>query len=165
MAMDRPQFQRTRLAALALISPLLLFGGGCRSVKSEVPPGKPYQTTGSEPPSVGFGSDPHPAQTGGLANLYANRGPSHAVQDGRNLPDLDQIQNQDLSYGTPTPTTNIYTPTENGYGPPGTSGLSETNPSSTKAIADEMIKKDPPISKVLSRASNAPPTETESFPK
>jgi len=43
---------------------------GCRSMRNDVPPGKPYSTTGGTPP-VGFSSDPR-ANTGVGGGVYPN---------------------------------------------------------------------------------------------
>ena len=35
----------------------ILLAGGCRSLRNEVPQGKPYSTTGGTPPALGFNQD------------------------------------------------------------------------------------------------------------
>ena len=59
------------VGSLALVLGSGLTASGCRSMRSEVPPGKPYSTTGGQPPTVGFSSAPHP-NTGAGAGLYGN---------------------------------------------------------------------------------------------
>ena len=80
---------------LALFS---LIPAGCKSTKSEVPPGRPYQTTGV-PPSVGFSSDAHPSTAGGMAGLYGNKGPGSFAQDMQN----STVPSRDITYGMPAP--------------------------------------------------------------
>ncbi len=46
---------------------------GCRSMRSEVPPGKPYTTTPGTTPPVGFGADPRP-DAGMGAGIYGANG-------------------------------------------------------------------------------------------
>ncbi len=45
---------------LVVLMGIVLTASGCRSMRNDVPPGKPYSTTGGRPPPVGFNSDPHP---------------------------------------------------------------------------------------------------------
>ena len=75
--MERPV--RIRLAAqLALLAGgLLVCTQGCRSTKSEVPAGKPYQTSGT-PPTVGFSTEPHPNTATGMAWALREQGPRRA---------------------------------------------------------------------------------------
>ena len=54
--MDR---QTRRLAGFGLM--FVLAASGCRSTRSEVPPGRQYSGDGRQVPPVGFSSDPHPA--------------------------------------------------------------------------------------------------------
>ncbi len=123
----------------------MLSGAGCRATKSEVPAGKPYQTMGGAPPSVGFSSEPHPASNAGLSNLYANRGPSSAAQDG------SPASQRDTMYGTPTPgTERMGAPTDHRYGAPGTSGLS-TGEGGTSSLANSLMRSQPSASETLSK--------------
>jgi len=48
-------------------------GVGCRSMRSEVPPSKPFVTTPGSKPQVGFGSDPHP-DTAAAGGVYGPNG-------------------------------------------------------------------------------------------
>jgi hypothetical protein len=56
---------------LAAIVGIVVSVTGCRSMRNDVPPGKPYSTTGGSPPAVGFNSDPHPNTSIG-PGLYGN---------------------------------------------------------------------------------------------
>jgi hypothetical protein len=95
--MDR---QTRRLAGFGLM--FVLATSGCRSTRSEVPPGRKFSGDGREIPSVGFSSDPHPAGANGMGSVPGGPG----TMPGR--------------YGTPAPATPNYgMPTGNAYGPPG----------------------------------------------
>ena len=145
--MERPE--RIRLAGqLALLAGgLLLCTQGCRSTKSEVPAGKPYQTSGT-PPTVGFSKEPNPTTAAGLNGLYGNKGPGALVSDGRGTPS----SSGDVVYGTPSPSSaNMGAPTDNLYGRPGTSGSASPGP----GPADSLLKTMAPVSQVLSKD---PPT-------
>jgi hypothetical protein len=136
--------------SLALLS---LFSAGCKSTKSEVPPGKPYQTTGT-PPSVGFSSDAHPSTAGGMAGLYGNKGPGSFAQDVQN----SAAPSRDITYGMPAPgATKFGAPTDNRYGAPGTAGTTESSPSGSASLADSMLNSIPPASKMLQKDPEATP--------
>jgi hypothetical protein len=93
--MDRLIVQRT-LTGCGLGLALILSGTGCRSMRSEVPPGRTYSGPGAPPP-IEFSKSPNPAT-----------GPS-ALPGGGGAG----------QYGTPAPSTGLYgAPTSNGYGPP-----------------------------------------------
>jgi len=81
--MDR--LNRSLLAGRMAMAAAVAFccSQGCRNTHSEVPAGKPYQTTGGAPPTVGFSNEPHPSVATGPASLYSNIGPGSQVQDGR----------------------------------------------------------------------------------
>ena len=64
---------------------MVLTAAGCRSMKNDVPPGKPYSTTGGGPPPVGFNSDPHPNTSIGPTASYGGTGP--AADSGRRARD------------------------------------------------------------------------------
>jgi hypothetical protein len=92
---------------------IVMTAAGCRSMRNDVPPGKPYSTTGATPPpGVGFNSDPHPNTTMGL---YGNGLTPNPVTSDNGPVGAPQ-------YGTPTPNTGpLGTPTGNRYGAmPGT---------------------------------------------
>ncbi len=145
--MDR--LNRSLLAGSMAMAAAVAFGcfQGCRSTHSEVPPGKPYQTTGGSPPTVGFSNDPHPSLARGPASLY-NIGPGSQVQDGRG----DSSNAGGLMLGTPTqgPAT-LGTPTNNLYGPPGTANTGDSSSSGSSSIANAMLKAMPSPSQVLSK--------------
>jgi hypothetical protein len=61
--MDRPNYSLVATCGLALI----LAGTGCRSTRSDVPPGRQYTNDGRQVPGVSFSSDPHPAAGGGFS--------------------------------------------------------------------------------------------------
>ncbi|WP_422930174.1 hypothetical protein [Singulisphaera sp. PoT] len=86
---------------------LLSMGTGCRSTRSEVPPGRPYSGDGRQAPPIGFSSDPRP-----LPNNAAGLTPG-------------VIPNTSGKFGTPTPgdSGRYGIPTDGAYGPPGTSPL------------------------------------------
>jgi hypothetical protein len=83
----------------------LLAVTGCRSMRNEVPPGRPYSAEAQQPPAVGFSSDPHPQIGVGASALPGGpQGPTG-------------------QFGTPGMAGGpaYGAPTNNLYGPPGTS--------------------------------------------
>ena len=97
--MDR---QTRRWAGCGLM--IVMATSGCRSTRSEVPPGRKYSGDGRQVPSVGFSSDPRPSGANGMGSVPGGPG----TMPGR--------------YGTPSPATPNYgVPTGNDYGPPGQS--------------------------------------------
>jgi hypothetical protein len=147
---------RVRLAGrVALMAgSILLASVGCRSTRSEVPPGKPYQTTGGNPPTVGFSQEPRPSTASGMAGLFGNRGPGALVQDGRG----SSGGSGDVQYGTPTPgSANFGAPTDHQYGPPGTAGTAGTSPGGTAPITNSLLRAQPSVSQVLAKDPNALP--------
>ena len=148
--MERPNCGLNVARVTLLAAGFLLCTQGCRSTKSEVPPGKPYQTSGT-PPTVGFSTEPHPSTASGLAGLYGNKGPGDHVSDGRN-----PAPGSDLVYGTPPPASaNLGVPTNNLYGRPGTSGSDASTGTAPSAPADSLLRTMAPVSQVLSKD---PPT-------
>jgi hypothetical protein len=113
---------------------------GCRSMRSEVPAGKPYSTTGSTPPAVGFSSSPrgNPAYGGGQWGT-APTAPGSSAPDGQtalsgsnSATTLGTPGPNSSPYGAPVgakfggPSTNSgYSPTSSGYSP-STSGSGYT---------------------------------------
>jgi hypothetical protein len=99
---------------LAVIVGTILTVSGCRSMRNDVPPGKPYSTTGGNPPPVGFNSDPHPNTSVG-AGLYGNpMTPGSASADAGPAGAPTQ-------FGTPAPGVSPYgAPAQGRYGPLGT---------------------------------------------
>lgn len=139
--MDRPCFFAScRLMGAALLTTVVL-SSGCRSTRSEVPPAKPYARTGESPPTVGFSSQPHPANAGGMP-ASVNIGPG-------GMPD-DRLASGQPQYGTPTPgSKGVALPTGNRYGPPGTTGLDPTAGANSTAIADSLMDSGQSVSKTL----------------
>ena len=125
---------------------------GCRSTHSEVPAGKPYQTTGGAPPSVGFSNEPHPNLATGIASLYGNKAPGSQAQDGRG----DSSNPGSLMLGTPTqgPAT-LGAPTDNLYGPPGTAGMGGSVSSGSSSLGNALLKTIPPASQMVAKDADA----------
>ncbi len=90
---------------LAAALGMLFSSAGCRSMKNDVPPGKPYSTTGGAPPTVGFNSDP-PRNTGVGGGMYTNglapNSPGSGVSS--SLPGATSAS----PYGTPPPASSPY---------------------------------------------------------
>ena len=147
----RPTAVRNLSLSLVFLS---LMPAGCKSTKSEVPPGRPYQTTGAPPP-VGFSSDAHPSTAGGMAGLYGNKGPGSFAQDVQN----STAPSRDITYGMPAPgATKLGAPTDNRYGAPGTAGTTDSSPSGSASLADSMLRSVPPASKMLQKDPEATPS-------
>ena len=98
---------------LVTLMGIVLTASGCRTARNDVPPGKPYSTTGGGPPPVGFNSDPHPntsiapglyGGTGGPGTAPAEPGPAGPGSTAQ--------------FGIPTPNASPYgAPSSNRYGP------------------------------------------------
>jgi hypothetical protein len=92
---------------------MLLYSGGCRSMRPEVPPGKPYvpEAQGGSNPPIGFSNAPH-ASTG-------MPGTGLGAGTGNGIPGVNSGAGQ---LGTPMPSNGLYgAPTGNSFGPPGSS--------------------------------------------
>ena len=98
---------------LVALMGIVFTSSGCRSMRNDVPPGKPYSTTGGGHPPVGFNSDPHPS-TSIAPGLYGGTGtPGTAPADGGPVGPGSPTQ-----FGTPTPNSSAYgAPSSNRYGP------------------------------------------------
>ncbi|AGA28956.1 hypothetical protein [Singulisphaera acidiphila] len=96
---------------------------GCRNLRSEVPPGRPFASEGSQP-SVGFSSDPHPNT--GLGAMPGGPGSAPGMP-----------QDSASQFGTPPPgaSDRYGAPTDNAYGPPGTSTLAPPPSLGTDSLA------------------------------
>jgi hypothetical protein len=96
--------------SLVMALALVATGSGCHSMRNEVPPAKPYSTTGGSPPPLGFNSDPHPNTSIGT---YGN-----PLVPGSQSPDSGPAgAGSTTQYGTPGPGTGPYgAPTSNRYG-------------------------------------------------
>src|SRR5262245_1377722 len=93
---------------------MVFTASGCRSMRSDVPRGKPYSTTGS-PTAPGFNSAPHPNTTISPGLYQNNNGApnfdGNPESAGTNMP----------QYGTPSPNASPYgVQTPGKYGAPGT---------------------------------------------
>jgi hypothetical protein len=154
--MDRPSRVVTVPSLAWMLVVLGLGSAGCRSTRSEVPPGKPYQTTGGTPPTVGFSSEPHPSSIAGMAGLYGNKAPNSFVQNVQG----SAAPSGDVTYGVPNQgAANLGAPTDNRFGPPGTSGTAGagSGASGPSSIANSMLKAVPPASKMLEKDPDTVP--------
>ncbi len=143
--MERPHAPRPRLVPLAgLLALGLAAASGCRSTKSEVPPGRSYSRTGDAPPVVGFSSDPHPAPANAAGGYDYNIGPG-ASNDDR----LARSKSNASTFGTPTAGEKVARPTTNAYGPPGTSGVDPTAGATPGDLAKELMKPDESLTRDL----------------
>ncbi len=102
---------------------LLLASSGCRSTRSEVPPGRPYTSDGRQMPpgSTLFSSDAHPMAGNALSNTPGGLPGAPGA-----LPGAPGGQPGSTGqFGTPGPgaSNNWGAPTGNAYGPPGTAGV------------------------------------------
>jgi hypothetical protein len=138
-----------------VLAGVVLSAGGCRSTRSEVPPGKPYATTGGQPPAVGFSSEPHPG-TGGFMGGFSPLSPSGSlVQDGK----PPSSSSGAPVYGTPTTANDsLGAPTANQYGPPGTAGTVPSAPG-TAAITNSLLKAGSAANRTLMDPSNISASE------
>jgi hypothetical protein len=101
-------------ASLALALGVLASNSGCRSAHNDVPPGKPFSTTGGTPPTVGFGSDPHRSTTVG-PGLYGNT-PTQGGPSSYDVSGTTPGSGMAPQFGTPNPTGSPYgAPTANRY--------------------------------------------------
>ena len=120
---------------------LLLASTGCKSTRSEVPPGRPYMSDGRQMPpgSTLFSSDPHPMAGNALSNTPGNPPGAPGALPGMpgSTPGTPGGQpGAPGQFGTPGPgaSTNWGAPTGHAYGPPGTSGVVPTQASSPVAL-------------------------------
>lgn len=119
---------------------------GCRSTRSEVPPGHAYSSDGRQIPSLGFSSDPRP-----LPNNAAGLTPGVS-------------QNAVGQYGMPAPNSGnnsaLGAPTNHGYGPPGTAGLA-SGPATVPGPAISPSLADSPASRPNLSVAPGGPTPPE----
>jgi hypothetical protein len=115
----------------------VLTAAGCRSMRNEVPPGKPYSTTGGTPPGLDFNSAPHPPSV--TPNIYGNnstpgmtgQGATPSIPGQGTMPGLSGqdgtpagLGSNPAQLGTPAPGGNNYgAPTSHRYGPSMTPGV------------------------------------------
>jgi len=103
---------------LAVVLGMVVSASGCRSMRNDVPPGKPYSTTGAPAPTVGFSSDARP-NTGpggglspnGLTPSFPSSTGNPAMAGAGGAPQYGIPGNNPSPYGTPS---------ANVYGAPGT---------------------------------------------
>jgi hypothetical protein len=152
--MERPHVLRPRLARSGGILTLALVASlGCRSTKSEVPPGRPYARTG-EPPAVGFSSDPRPGPANAASGIDYNIGP------GASGDDQATRTRPATTFGMPTAGEKASRPTTNSYGPPGTAGIDRTAGATPGDLADELMKPEESAAQSLTRDLKVnPPSE------
>jgi hypothetical protein len=106
---------------LALALGVVAITSGCRSAHNDVPPGKPFSTTGGTPPTVGFSSDPRPSTTVGPTGIYGNT-PNQAPSS-YDVSGTTPGSGMAPQFGTPNPSGSPYgVPTANRYGSMGTAG-------------------------------------------
>jgi len=108
MSMDR----LSRVIAgccLTLAMAMAFSASGCRSMRNDVPHGKPYTTTGDTPP-VGFNSAPHPSTSVGNG-MY----PNNNMNPGAPGSDASLGGAGAAQLGTPPSNASPFTPTNNAY--------------------------------------------------
>jgi hypothetical protein len=131
LPMDRP-IRIVTVASLNLLVALAAASLGCRSTKSEVPPGRPYSTGGGQVPAVGFSAEPRPDSLAGSGAYGVAPGSNTSLSGDP----YQAAANGQVQYGTPTPSSaNLGAPTPNRYGPPGTAGLTPANSATAGSAA------------------------------
>ena len=156
-AMDR----RIRIGlggiAALLAGGVLLCSAGCRSTRSEVPAGKPYQTTGAAPRRSASVRSRIPATANGMSRPLRQprprcNGPGRhdsrlAGQAGNGLRHAHPRNESRLAHGE-------------SVGPPGTSGTGGTAPGGTGPLTNSLLNAQPPVSQVLAKD----PSSTSTIP-
>jgi len=103
---------------LAVVLGMIFSASGCRNTRNDVPPGKPYSTTGGTPPTVGFSNDPRPNTALGGGIYPSGLTPSSPSPSGN--PALAGAGGAP-QYGIPANNPSPYgAPTANRYGAPST---------------------------------------------
>lgn len=94
---------------------MVLSTAGCRSMRSSVPPGPKFSPDGRQQPSVGFSTDPHPANQAGnpALNAASNLAPGGTMPGASGGP---QVGTPGVNGG------NFGVPGGAAFGQPGTSG-------------------------------------------
>lgn len=157
--MERPRALRPRLIPPgALLALAVVASPGCRSTRSEVPPGRSYARTGEQPPAVGFSSDPRPGPADAARAGYGyNVGPGASGDD--QVARAAAASQGATTFGTPTAGEKAARPTDHAYGPPGTSGLDPTAGASSSDVARDMMDSGESAAKSLARdLKENPPT-------
>ena len=143
--MDRPGVRGIRLRIVGVLVLATTAAAGCRSTKSEVPPGKAYSRTGAGAPTVGFSNEPHPSVAPTAVNSF-NAAPGASGDD-----QLVRASRPPV-FGTPTTGENLARPTTNKYGRPGTSGLDPTTKDASPAdLADGLMRGNESASQSLTK--------------
>jgi hypothetical protein len=123
--MDRPLSRVLNISLATCGLAILITAPGCRSTRNEVPPGKPYSTTGA--PAVGFNSDPRTGSASNSGGIYGNnpiapglgQNPSGLGGGSPTSPMGGMVGSgaPPVEYGTPAPTQGAFgAPTSNRYG-------------------------------------------------
>jgi hypothetical protein len=97
------------IAGGSLALGIMAAASGCRSMRNDVPTGKPYSTSGANNSPVGFNSDPrsNPAANAGQWTPGTNLTPGTSVPDGGT--GLSSAATSGApQYGTPTPNSGNY---------------------------------------------------------
>lgn len=124
----------------------LLAATGCRSMRNEVPPGRPYSAETQPSPAVGFSSDPHP-QIGVGASALPGGPPGSTGQLGT------PAMAGGPAYGAPT---------NNMYGPPGTSTVGARTSHNDPLAA--MPPSNPPPDYSMPPSQGMPPAQAQGMP-
>jgi hypothetical protein len=91
---------------LVLIAGTVIASSGCRSLRSEVPPGPRYSTTGGTPP-LGFNQEPRPNTMAG-SGFYGNSAtPGQPGMPGGD-PTGAGLGSSPAQLGTPAPSSGLY---------------------------------------------------------
>ena len=139
--MDRPR-KTLVVCALGLFS----LASGCRSIRNEVPPARPYTNDGRQRKPIDFSSEGHPINGAATAvlqpNITPNMRPGQSIGTGRD--------------GGSTPYGILPGPA---YGAPGTSGLGEP-PMPTTPAPGPSATLEPPTAPELS----VPPSVSQTVP-
>ena len=134
---------------LALFS---LIPAGCKSTKRRGSPRKTVSDDRARLPRSAPAVMRIPAPPGAWPACMATRDRDPSRQDMQN----STAPSRDITYGMPAPgATNLGAPTANRYGPPATSGTSDSSPSGSASIADSMLRSVPPASKMLQKDPEA----------
>lgn len=134
---------------------LLAVTGGCRTPRSEVPPGRQFLSDGRQAPAVGFSSDPHPPAITGMPS----------TSPGAQSSTTGVMANRSTNLGAPT--NNVYGPSTTAsaipqlanpagaYGPTGapTASYPSADPATSPASLGASTTTSP-------SASSLPPTST-----
>ena len=94
---------------------LLLAAAGCRSTRSEVPPGRPFAKDGQQRKAIEFSSEGHPVSASASNNFMpSNLGGSNLASG--------------IGSGGSRPDGAAFSGPQGAYGPPGTAGMAPPGP-------------------------------------